>query len=239
VPASSSSLSPLIATISRAAASAEELSAAQAIRLLQALSAVPDPRKGRDRRHSVHSILLVAVSAVLAGARSCAAIADWAVPARPAVRGCGSPPSGATIRRVLMGRRSGRGAGGVDPAVAGLSRRCGRHRRANGTAAQPAAAGAGRGRQESARRPPPGRAADPIGQRHRPHPPTGGAGPQIMAALRNTAINVSRLAGHSNIAAAQTPLQLDTRRRHRRDHSGVINKHHRRSTPITTMQCPC
>ena len=30
-----------------------------------------------------------------------------------------------------------------------------------------------------------------------------GAGPQVMAALRNTAINVSRLAGHSNIAAAQ------------------------------------
>jgi Transposase DDE domain len=30
-----------------------------------------------------------------------------------------------------------------------------------------------------------------------------GAGPQVMAALRNTAINVSRLAGHSNLAAAQ------------------------------------
>ncbi len=30
-----------------------------------------------------------------------------------------------------------------------------------------------------------------------------GAGPQVMAALRNTAINVSRLTGHTNIAAAQ------------------------------------
>jgi DDE family transposase len=30
-----------------------------------------------------------------------------------------------------------------------------------------------------------------------------GAGPQVMAALRNTAINVSRLAGHSNNAVAQ------------------------------------
>jgi DDE family transposase len=30
-----------------------------------------------------------------------------------------------------------------------------------------------------------------------------GAGPQVMAALRNTAINISRLAGHTNIAAAQ------------------------------------
>src|SRR3954447_24949306 len=30
-----------------------------------------------------------------------------------------------------------------------------------------------------------------------------GAGPQVMAALRNTAINISRLAGHTYIAAAQ------------------------------------
>ena len=30
-----------------------------------------------------------------------------------------------------------------------------------------------------------------------------GAGPQVMAALRNTAINVSRLAGHTNVAAVQ------------------------------------
>jgi predicted transposase YbfD/YdcC len=30
-----------------------------------------------------------------------------------------------------------------------------------------------------------------------------GAGPQVMAALRNTAINLVRLAGHTNIAAAQ------------------------------------
>jgi hypothetical protein len=30
-----------------------------------------------------------------------------------------------------------------------------------------------------------------------------GAGPQLMAALRNTAANIARLAGHTNIAAAQ------------------------------------
>jgi hypothetical protein len=30
-----------------------------------------------------------------------------------------------------------------------------------------------------------------------------GAGPQLMAALRNTAANITRLAGHTNIAAAQ------------------------------------
>jgi predicted transposase YbfD/YdcC len=102
VPASSSSLSPLVATISRAALPAEELSVAQSIRLLQALSAVPDPRQRRGRRYSLQSILLVAISAVLAGARSYAAIADWAVLARPAVGVCGRPPSGATVRRVLM-----------------------------------------------------------------------------------------------------------------------------------------
>src|SRR3954469_17121815 len=81
---------------------AEPLSAAQSIRLLQALAAVPDPRRRRGRRYSLQSVLLIAVSAVLAGARSYAAIADWAVLARPAVGICGRPPSGATIRRVLM-----------------------------------------------------------------------------------------------------------------------------------------
>jgi predicted transposase YbfD/YdcC len=102
VPASSSSLSPLVVTISRAAVPAEELSTAQSIRLLQALSTVPDPRRRRGRRYSLQSILLIAVSAVLAGARSYAAVADWAVLARPAVGVCGRPPSGATIRRVLL-----------------------------------------------------------------------------------------------------------------------------------------
>lgn len=102
MPASSSSLSPLVATITGADAPAAELSVAQSIRLLQALSAVPDPRHRRGRRHSLQSILLIAVSAVLAGARSYAAIADWAVSATSAVGVCGRPPSGATIRRLLM-----------------------------------------------------------------------------------------------------------------------------------------
>jgi predicted transposase YbfD/YdcC len=102
VPASSSSLSPPLATIGRAVVPAEQLSVAQSIKLLQALSAVPDPRRRRGRRYSLQSIVLIAVSAVLAGARSYAAIADWAVLARPAVGVCGRPPSGATIRRVLL-----------------------------------------------------------------------------------------------------------------------------------------
>jgi hypothetical protein len=108
VPASSSSLPPLIATITGADVPAEPLSAAQSIRLLQALSAVPDPRRRRGRRYSLQSILLIAVSAVLAGARSYAAIGDWAALTRPAVGVCGRPPHAATIRRVLLA---------VDPAA--------------------------------------------------------------------------------------------------------------------------
>jgi DDE_Tnp_1-associated len=108
VPASSSSLPPLIATITGADVPAEPLSAAQSIRLLQALSAVPDPRRRRGRRYSLQAILLIAVSAVLAGARSYAAIGDWAALTRPAVGMCGRPPHAATIRRVLLA---------VDPAA--------------------------------------------------------------------------------------------------------------------------
>ena len=102
MPAFPSSLSPLVATIAGVDVPADRLSVAQSIRLLHALSAVPDPRQRRGRRHSLQSILLIAISAVLAGARSYAAIGDWAVLARPAVGVRGRPPSGATIRRVLM-----------------------------------------------------------------------------------------------------------------------------------------
>src|SRR3954464_12161622 len=81
---------------------AEPLSAAQSIRLLQALSTVPDPRRRRGRRYSRQSILLIAISAVLAGARSYAAIADRAPLAGPAVGVCPRPPRAGTIRRVLL-----------------------------------------------------------------------------------------------------------------------------------------
>lgn len=45
--------------------------------LLAALSAVPDPRKRRGRRYSVATLLAFAVCAMLAGARSVYAIAQW------------------------------------------------------------------------------------------------------------------------------------------------------------------
>src|SRR5256885_14872633 len=46
--------------------------------LLDALAAVPDPRHRRGVRYRLASLLAVAVCAVLAGATTFAAIADWA-----------------------------------------------------------------------------------------------------------------------------------------------------------------
>ena len=46
--------------------------------MLVALAAVPDPRDPRGRRYPLVSMLAVAVCAVLAGACTFAAIADWA-----------------------------------------------------------------------------------------------------------------------------------------------------------------
>ncbi|WP_138758731.1 transposase family protein [Modestobacter altitudinis] len=45
----------------------ERLDAAGSISLLQTLSAVPDPRRARGRRHSLQSMMLLAAGAVLAG----------------------------------------------------------------------------------------------------------------------------------------------------------------------------
>jgi hypothetical protein len=54
--------------------------------LLHALAAVPDPRARRGIRYRLTSLLAVAVCAVLAGAATFAAIADWAADLDPAVR---------------------------------------------------------------------------------------------------------------------------------------------------------
>ena len=51
-------------------------------RLLDLLATVPDPRDPRGVRYPLAGVLAVAVTAVLAGARSFAAIGEWA--ARPA-----------------------------------------------------------------------------------------------------------------------------------------------------------
>jgi DDE_Tnp_1-associated len=58
-----------------------QLPDADAPQLLTYLAAVPDPRATRGRRHPLVAILGLAAAAVLAGARSVAAIAEWAADA--------------------------------------------------------------------------------------------------------------------------------------------------------------
>jgi predicted transposase YbfD/YdcC len=80
--------------------------------LRECLRRVPDPRDPRGVRHTLTSLLLTAVAAVLAGARSFTAIGEWVCDAPPQVlAGLGirrdplagrfEPPDEATIRRVL------------------------------------------------------------------------------------------------------------------------------------------
>ncbi|MGP3683134.1 transposase family protein [Streptomyces sp. IBSNAI002] len=77
------------------------------------LSALPDPRDRRGRRHALASVLLAAACAVLAGARSYAAIGQWArhAPQDTLARlgfhprsplGVRRPASLSTVRRVLV-----------------------------------------------------------------------------------------------------------------------------------------
>jgi predicted transposase YbfD/YdcC len=74
--------------------------------LLVALAGVPDPRKARGCRHRLITVLAVSVCAVLAGARSYVAIAEWAhdLPVGARLRlGIGrQAPSESTIRRLLQ-----------------------------------------------------------------------------------------------------------------------------------------
>ena len=57
---------------------ASPLAEAEPPHLLTYLAAVPDPRAARGRRHPLVAILAMAAAAVLTGARSFAAIAEWA-----------------------------------------------------------------------------------------------------------------------------------------------------------------
>ncbi len=74
--------------------------------LVLALATVSDPRARRGRRHRFSAVLGVAACAVLAGARSYVAIAEWAHDLTPAMRrrlGLGRvAPSESTLRRVLQ-----------------------------------------------------------------------------------------------------------------------------------------
>jgi predicted transposase YbfD/YdcC len=82
--------------------------------LLERLAILPDPRARRGRRHTLASVLALSAAAVLAGARSVAAIAEWATDAPgPVLAALGvrrdplscrwQVPGEATIRGVLAG----------------------------------------------------------------------------------------------------------------------------------------
>lgn len=107
VPASTASLFPthrLDASVT--------LPLSQCHSLLADLAQLTDPRKRHGRRHALTAVLAVAVAAVLAGARSLAAIGEWTADAprpvlaalgvrRDPLRGDWRPPGEATVRRVL------------------------------------------------------------------------------------------------------------------------------------------
>jgi predicted transposase YbfD/YdcC len=74
--------------------------------LMQVLATVPDPRDPRGIRYQLTSLLAVAVCAVLAGAVTFAAIADWAADLDAAARGrlgfTGPIPVNSTVWRFLI-----------------------------------------------------------------------------------------------------------------------------------------
>jgi predicted transposase YbfD/YdcC len=103
MPAAPSSL--IDPAIGQLVAAAQVLGAGQS-RLLQVLAAVPDPRARRGVRHRLAVILGLAVCAVLAGARSFTAIAEWAADADRATLDAlgakGVVPCESTFRRTLQ-----------------------------------------------------------------------------------------------------------------------------------------
>ncbi len=89
-----------------------ELSAKQAHALIERLSAVPDPRRPRGRRHKMISVLAISLCGIMSNARSFAPIAEWArrCPQKMLKRlycrydpqkHCYVPPSEPAIRRNL------------------------------------------------------------------------------------------------------------------------------------------
>jgi predicted transposase YbfD/YdcC len=74
--------------------------------LLRVLASIPDPRHRRGVRYQLASLLAVAVCAVLAGATTFAAIADWAADldasARRRLGFFGRIPAGSTVWRFLI-----------------------------------------------------------------------------------------------------------------------------------------
>jgi hypothetical protein len=86
VPAlSSSSISAALEQLSRLPTSDRALLSGQCPGLAEYLAWVPDPRNRRGVRHSLTSLLMAAVAAVLAGATSFTAVGEWVADAPPQV----------------------------------------------------------------------------------------------------------------------------------------------------------
>jgi predicted transposase YbfD/YdcC len=101
--------SPIPAALAHLAP-ADPLRPAEAPTLLACLATIPDPRRGAGRRYPLACILALAAATVLSGARSLAAIAEWAADTPQAVRAAlgarrADPgtwvPAEATFRRTL------------------------------------------------------------------------------------------------------------------------------------------
>ena len=77
----------------------------RAATIVQLMTHVPDPRHRRGRRHRLAVVLVIAVAAVTAGARSLSGIGEWAhdvgADLLDQVHLAGTVPSEATIRRVI------------------------------------------------------------------------------------------------------------------------------------------
>jgi predicted transposase YbfD/YdcC len=105
------SVSPIVAALEHLEVEHDAVSAAPVtevavLSLVEALSQVPDPRKPRGVRHGVLAVLLLGACAVLTGARSFAAIAEYAHDTGRVVLevlGVGAvAPHESTIRRILQ-----------------------------------------------------------------------------------------------------------------------------------------
>ena len=94
----SSSIPPGLAQLVHA----DRLRPAEPPGLLAYLAAIDDPRARAGRRHPLVAILAIAAAAVLAGAKSMTAIAEWAADApQPVLAALGArpdPPSGYSDR---------------------------------------------------------------------------------------------------------------------------------------------
>jgi predicted transposase YbfD/YdcC len=109
---SSSPISAALEQLSVLPAGDRVLLSGQCPGLAEYLARVPDPRDPRGVRHSLTSLLMAAVAAVLAGAKSFTAVGEWVADAPPQVLAAlgvrrdpltrrFEPPDEATIRRVL------------------------------------------------------------------------------------------------------------------------------------------